>query len=271
MESSVAVKLNFYGDLRRFSIVPTSFQALIAQILSVLNVDANKELIVKYLDEEGDLITLTSDLELKSATLSTTVLRLFATFKGEATPAVLHNAAPAPSVPVTGSEPVPQPVAMDVESVHLYPQIPMPSRGGWYRGPRPYRGGIRNAEGFGRHFGGFHKHHEGKKDFDGKKDHHKGGRRGFKAWWNNENREALMQQNQELVEQIVKMGFGLPREKILKMILKTQWKCDMYGDKLGPNDTVIVSHVASKLAFKKERKEAKAAARAGRKEQMEEK
>jgi len=270
MESLVAVKLNFYGDLRRFSIVPTSFQALCANIASVLNIDANKELIVKYVDEESDLITLTSDLELKSAALAGPVLRLAVTFKGEATPAVLHAPAPSappvaapPTIPAARSEPVPQPVAMDTEPVHLYPQIPR--GGGWHRGPRPYRG-FHHGEGFGRHYGGF-KHSE-----DGRRDHHhhKGGRRGFKAWWNNENKEALMQQNQDLVEEVVKMGFGIPREKILKMILKTQWKCDMYGNKLGPNNTVIVSHVVSKLATKKERKEAKAAARTERKERMEE-
>jgi len=272
---SVSVKLNYYGDLRRFSFVPLSIQALIEQITSVLNIEANQELVVKYLDEEGDLITLTSDLELKSAVAPSSVLRLFVTLKSGGPSTVPPPVVPSAPVVAQGNAPV----AMDVEQVHLYPQVP--PFGGYFRG-RPGIGGPHGGPhgpygprffggrhgGFG--FGGFRRHLEdaqGDNTFCGKR-----GRRGaFKAWWDNEDHEALMKSNEQLVEQVAQMGFGLPKEKILKMILKTQWKCDMYGKKLGPNDTVILSHVVRKLNWKKERKERKASARSERKEKKEDK
>lgn len=75
------VKLSFDGQLRRFPIDGSSFAALYEQIISLLSLEKNSELILKYSDEQGDLITMSSDMELKSALVKGQILRVVATYK----------------------------------------------------------------------------------------------------------------------------------------------------------------------------------------------
>jgi len=69
---ALSVKLSFKGDARRFGLdlaTAPSFVALIAQIRKtlLLNEEEFESLVVKYLDDEDDLITITSDAELNEA------------------------------------------------------------------------------------------------------------------------------------------------------------------------------------------------------------
>jgi len=77
------VKLSFDGQLRRFPIDGTSFVALYDQVLSLLGLEKNSELVLKYTDDQGDLITMSSDMELKSALVKGQILRVVATLKGK--------------------------------------------------------------------------------------------------------------------------------------------------------------------------------------------
>jgi len=75
------VKLSFNGEMRRFPFDGTSFTTLYEQIISLLGLEKTAELLIKYTDEQGDLITMSSDLELKSALVKGQLLRITATYK----------------------------------------------------------------------------------------------------------------------------------------------------------------------------------------------
>jgi len=75
------VKLSFDGQMRRFPFKGTSFAALYGQIIALLGLEQNADILLKYADEEGDLITISSDLELKSAFVAGQLLRVVATYR----------------------------------------------------------------------------------------------------------------------------------------------------------------------------------------------
>jgi len=54
----VSVKVEFYGELRRFSTLGASFSSLVQELIAVLDIERGSELLVTYRDEEGDLITM---------------------------------------------------------------------------------------------------------------------------------------------------------------------------------------------------------------------
>lgn len=83
MTEMITVKLSFEGEVRRFPVDGTSFTALYEQIISLLGLEKNAELILKYTDEQGDIITMASDMELKSAIVKGQILRVAATYKGK--------------------------------------------------------------------------------------------------------------------------------------------------------------------------------------------
>lgn len=81
MESEISVKILFNGDMRRFPFQGSSFKALKDSVASLLGLEES-DVLLKYFDEEGDLITLSSDLELKTAAVPGKVLRLKVAHKG---------------------------------------------------------------------------------------------------------------------------------------------------------------------------------------------
>ncbi|KJE89495.1 protein kinase C [Capsaspora owczarzaki ATCC 30864] len=74
----VSIKAQYNGDVRRFAVDSdtSSFQQLCSKLRSVYNM-TNEELVVKWIDEEGDPCTMSTDLELWEA------LRLFKTNKDQ--------------------------------------------------------------------------------------------------------------------------------------------------------------------------------------------
>lgn len=65
--TNYSVKLVFNGEVRRFPHEGTTFMDLYAHLLDFLALEKDLQLIVRYKDDEGDLITMSSDLELKEA------------------------------------------------------------------------------------------------------------------------------------------------------------------------------------------------------------
>jgi len=64
----VSFKIRFGDDIRRISVDKTdSFKGLLGQLRKLFNVGADEDLILKYVDDEGDKVTLASDLEFKEA------------------------------------------------------------------------------------------------------------------------------------------------------------------------------------------------------------
>jgi len=86
MENNTAtftVKLSFNGEMRRFPLNGISFTALYEQIISLLGLETNADLLLKYTDEHGDLIAMSSDEELKSALRAGQLLRVVAAYKNK--------------------------------------------------------------------------------------------------------------------------------------------------------------------------------------------
>jgi len=84
---SFGVKLNYNGQMRRFPIaLGTSFKDLRAQVIALLALPHDVDVALKYSDEEGDLITISSDLELNSALVPGSLLRLTAIDKKPTAP-----------------------------------------------------------------------------------------------------------------------------------------------------------------------------------------
>jgi len=65
--ANYSVKLVFNGEVRRFPHEGTTFMDLYARLLDFLALEKDVQLLVRYKDDEGDLITMSSDLELKEA------------------------------------------------------------------------------------------------------------------------------------------------------------------------------------------------------------
>jgi hypothetical protein len=67
MQSTTSAKVQFNGQFRRFVLKSNSFDALAATIRSIYNISDALEVRVRYLDDEGDEITISSDAELVTA------------------------------------------------------------------------------------------------------------------------------------------------------------------------------------------------------------
>jgi len=255
--SGVSVKVEFYGELRRFFLSAVSFALLRQEVASVLGLDPHKELSIKYRDEEGDLITLSSDLELKSAVSPGGILRLFVVSKDASSAVPLVDVNMVDVSLGKAQEPLIQPTPPQ----YLYPPLEQPQPyvqppqqpvtdgtnqpffgPGWCGPNRGFRGGFHGFPGpqppfhpgFGHHGGpGF--------GYRGGWGHHGCGRgryaRNGDCAENIENLDAL-------VAQIEQLGFDVKREKIIKLIKKH------HG---------VVEEVANKLAAKKERHDYKIA------------
>lgn len=79
------VKVACNGELRRFALADFNFETLSAQVAQVFGVPRAEGLTFQYVDDEGDKITMSSDIELKAALeLFQGVLRLELILKGEA-------------------------------------------------------------------------------------------------------------------------------------------------------------------------------------------
>jgi len=94
--SSYSIKL-FYGDnIRRFSLTSGKFSELVNLTRQILGLDAEENIEFKYTDNEGDVITVTTDFELAEAfTLYTpNPLRLSLNTKNVVTktPTTVHSA-----------------------------------------------------------------------------------------------------------------------------------------------------------------------------------
>ncbi len=64
MQSTTSIKAQFNGQFRRFALQSNSFDALAATIRTMFNISEALEVKVRYLDDEGDEITISSDAEL---------------------------------------------------------------------------------------------------------------------------------------------------------------------------------------------------------------
>lgn len=67
MDSLLAIKVKYGDQLRRFNLKSNSFAEFTQDIRSVFQLDSNLTLVVKYLDDEGDEIIMSSDAELTCA------------------------------------------------------------------------------------------------------------------------------------------------------------------------------------------------------------
>lgn len=67
MQSTTSIKAQFNGQYRRFTLQSNSFDALAETIRTMFNISEALEVRVRYLDDEGDEITVSSDAELASA------------------------------------------------------------------------------------------------------------------------------------------------------------------------------------------------------------
>eukprot|EP01123_Difflugia_compressa_P006763 TRINITY_DN1912_c0_g1_i1.p1 TRINITY_DN1912_c0_g1~~TRINITY_DN1912_c0_g1_i1.p1 ORF type:complete len:347 (-),score=73.02 TRINITY_DN1912_c0_g1_i1:78-1118(-) len=77
VEQSIHCKVTFKDQFRRFLFVGKDFVSLKNQIRSVLGIEEQQEFILKYKDNEGDLITISSDEELNCGrSFSQDLLRL---------------------------------------------------------------------------------------------------------------------------------------------------------------------------------------------------
>lgn len=245
----VSVKVEFYGELRRFSTLGASFSSLVQELIAVLDIERGSELLVTYRDDEGDLITMSTDLELKSALVNGGVLRLFVAYKEPQVEAPLQartQQAPLVDVNMVDAQKTPlvQPSAPSV----LYPLLGQPALAsqGPAGFPHPFLGphGGPVAHG-GCHRGGPWSFHHGSRGWG----HHgwghgmHGGSRGCcKKYSKCGETPAWMQNHDALVAQIEQLGFDVNQEKISKLLRKFDGNVD---------------EVASLLAWKKEKKERK--------------
>jgi hypothetical protein len=84
-ENSIySAKVAFNGDFRRFPLEGLSFNKLHGQIVELFGLEKDTALLVRYIDDEGDKITMSSDLELREAMgISKGVLRLEASCQAQ--------------------------------------------------------------------------------------------------------------------------------------------------------------------------------------------
>jgi len=77
------IKVSFKDELRRFPFEGSSFEKLSSQLVCLLGLNSLQGFSIKYRDEEGDMITMTSDLELREALkVSNRLLRISISQKG---------------------------------------------------------------------------------------------------------------------------------------------------------------------------------------------
>lgn len=258
---NISVKLEYYGELRRFSVpFGFSFKGLVDEIVRVIGIEKEKErdVTVKYRDEEGDLITMSSDLELKAAIAAGALLRLYVSLKRQPDAMVIDDGAAVqqqkafPPASPTVQE---RDASMEVQlpaGVGLYPHVPpypcavqgapigpgpdglspflQGGRGGF--GPR---GGFNPRGGWGGHRGSHHDHHGHGHHGHG---HHYGrpyGRGGFgyQPWRTERTAEDGPEPNYEtLADQVMAMGWDIRREKVLKMLRKFDANIQLVTDRL---------------------------------------
>jgi len=63
----VSLKIRFGDDIRRISVEKLSFRELLALLRKIFDVGLEDDIIVRYIDDEGDKVTLSSDIEFKEA------------------------------------------------------------------------------------------------------------------------------------------------------------------------------------------------------------
>lgn len=89
----VVLKISFNEDIRRVTLEHVSFLDLTRMIKCMFGL--NKDIAMRYKDDEGDMVTVTSDMELSEAvTSSKTLLRIFVTEK-EVAPSADKGKSPA--------------------------------------------------------------------------------------------------------------------------------------------------------------------------------
>jgi len=103
MDSLLAIKVKYGDQLRRFNLKSNSFAEFTQDIRSVFQLDSNLPLVVKYLDDEGDEIIMSSDTELTCAVdlmPATTgrCLKVFVQIQQQQQPQLLPGAFPTASV-----------------------------------------------------------------------------------------------------------------------------------------------------------------------------
>jgi len=119
--TSATLKITLQEDLRRIS-VPTSisFEVLTAQILKLYGLPSTNELLIKYIDDEGDQVSITSAEELQEAfricnTFRPPILRIVAKVLG-------NNAVPL-SLPTPISVPAVLPPPVIAQELKEYPPL----------------------------------------------------------------------------------------------------------------------------------------------------
>lgn len=150
-----SVKVSFNEEMRRFTSQGCSFKGLYDQIVELLGLEKNVDFVVRYTDEDGDLITMSSDIELKAAVVPGKLLRLIICRKNE-TPCVLPVNPPASSAPVAPQAapaqgpalaasqiPAPAPVQVPVP-IPVFVPAPAPAGGEPFR-HRGWRGQHKHA------------------------------------------------------------------------------------------------------------------------------
>lgn len=129
-EEAVSVKVSYGDDLRRANVTVTAYVALRDLLAQLFELDP-ATVVLKYQDNEGDKITVSSDAEVREAlqfAKEKNILRLFVEVK--AIPAPIPTPAPAP-VPAPAEQP----------GANLFPFGGCRRFGGPLRGGFPHRGG----------------------------------------------------------------------------------------------------------------------------------
>lgn len=141
------VKLNYGGQLRRFPIPKgISFNELRGQVIQLLELHKDTNVILKYSDDEGDLITIASDLELNSALVPEKILRLTVIDKNAVVYPPIHSASISDAMdiaPVASGSP---------QGGEVFRAFPKCGRGAPFH---PY------TPGFSQHHRADHHHHRG--------------------------------------------------------------------------------------------------------------
>eukprot|EP01121_Diplochlamys_sp_Union-15-3_P006951 TRINITY_DN174_c0_g2_i1.p1 TRINITY_DN174_c0_g2~~TRINITY_DN174_c0_g2_i1.p1 ORF type:complete len:311 (+),score=39.09 TRINITY_DN174_c0_g2_i1:135-1067(+) len=79
MDSKIHCKISFNNDIRRISLTSLSFSSIEATIREIFKIPVSQNISIQYKDDENDLVTISSDIELSTAVelCSNQILRLF--------------------------------------------------------------------------------------------------------------------------------------------------------------------------------------------------